>query len=252
MNKMSADNHQDNPEQKGELTQNVELVLRELEERRSLRVHSRLRMFFWDSTVRLTYALKRFFDIVLSFLALIILSPLFLLIAIIIKMTSRGPVFFVQERVGYYGRSFLFYKFRSMYVDAEARKRALMEQNESKDGVIFKMKNDPRITPFGRIIRKTSMDELPQLLNVLLGDMSLVGPRPPLPSEVQQYSLDDRKRLNVKPGITCIWQVSGRSDIPFKKQVELDKEYIQSQSLWNDLLVLLRTIPAILSGRGAY
>ena len=252
MNKMSADNHQDNPEQKGELTQNVELVLRELEERRSLRVHSRLRMFFWDSTVRLTYALKRFFDIVLSFLALIILSPLFLLIAIIIKMTSRGPVFFVQERVGYYGRSFLFYKFRSMYVDAEARKRALMEQNESKDGVIFKMKNDPRITPFGRIIRKTSMDELPQLLNVLLGDMSLVGPRPPLPSEVQQYSLEDRKRLNVKPGITCIWQVSGRSDIPFKKQVELDKEYIQSQSLWNDLLVLLRTIPAILSGRGAY
>lgn len=238
--------------QEGELTQNVEILLRELEERRSLRVHSRLRMFLWDTTVRLTYALKRLFDIVLSFLALILLSPLFLLIAIIIKMTSRGPVFFVQERVGYYGRSFLFYKFRSMYVDAEARKRALMEQNESKDGVIFKMKNDPRITSAGRILRKTSMDELPQLLNVLLGDMSLVGPRPPLPSEVQQYSLEDRKRLNVKPGITCIWQVSGRSDIPFKKQVELDKEYIQSQSLWNDLLVLLKTIPAILSGRGAY
>jgi len=249
---MSADKHQDPHKQEGELTQNVELALRELEERRSLRVKSRLRMFLWDTTVRLTYALKRFFDIVLSLLALILLSPLFLLIAIIIKTTSRGPVFFVQERVGYYGRSFLFYKFRSMYVDAEARKRALMEQNESKDGVIFKMKNDPRITPFGRIIRKTSMDELPQLLNVLLGDMSLVGPRPPLPSEVQQYSLDDRKRLNVKPGITCIWQVSGRSDIPFKKQVELDKEYIQSQSLWKDLVVLLRTVPAILSGRGAY
>ena len=249
---MSDEKHHDDPEQKGELTQNVELVLRELEERRSRQVRSRMRMFFWDSTVRLTYALKRFFDIILSFLALILLSPLFLVIAIVIKMTSRGPVFFVQERVGYYGRSFLFYKFRSMYVDAEARKRALMEKNESKDGVIFKMKNDPRITPVGRIIRKTSMDELPQLLNVLLGDMSLVGPRPPLPSEVQQYSLDDRKRLNVKPGITCIWQVSGRSDIPFKKQVELDKEYIKSQSLWNDFLVLLRTIPAILSGRGAY
>lgn len=249
---MSGKQHQDQIEEKGELTQNVEIVLRELEERRSHRVHSKLRMFLWDTTVRLTYALKRFFDIVLSILALILLSPLFLLIAVIIKLTSRGPVFFVQERVGYFGRSFLFYKFRSMYVDAEARKRALMEQNESKDGVIFKMKNDPRITPFGRIIRKTSMDELPQLLNVLLGDMSLVGPRPPLPSEVQQYSLDDRKRLNVKPGITCIWQVSGRSDIPFKKQVELDKEYIQSQSLWNDLRVLLRTIPAILSGRGAY
>ena len=114
------------------------------------------------------------------------------------------------------------------------------------------MKNDPRITPVGRILRKTSMDELPQLLNVFLGDMSLVGPRPPIPSEVQQYSLEDRKRLNVKPGITCLWQVSGRSDIPFKQQVELDKEYIRSQSLWKDLLVLLRTIPAILSGRGAY
>ena len=249
---MSADKHPNPHGQEENLGQDVALVLRELEERRSLRLRSRLRMFLWDTTVRLTYALKRFFDIVLSFLALVLLSPLFLLIAIIIKTTSRGPVFFVQERVGYYGRSFLFYKFRSMYVDAEARKRALMEQNESKDGVIFKMKNDPRITPFGRIIRKTSMDELPQLLNVLLGDMSLVGPRPPLPSEVQQYSLDDRKRLNVKPGITCIWQVSGRSDIPFKKQVELDKEYIQSQSLWNDLMVLLRTIPAILSGRGAY
>lgn len=249
---MSADKHQDPYKKEGELTQNVELALRELEERRSLRVKSRLRMFLWDTTVRLTYALKRFFDIVLSFLALVLLSPLFLLIAIIIKTTSRGPVFFVQERVGYFGRSFLFYKFRSMYVDAEARKKALMEQNESKDGVIFKMKNDPRITPVGRILRKTSMDELPQLLNVLLGDMSLVGPRPPLPSEVQQYSLDDRKRLNVKPGITCIWQVSGRSDIPFKKQVELDKEYIQSQSLWKDLVVLLRTVPAILSGRGAY
>ena len=249
---MSVDKHLDHHEQEDDLTQNVEILLHELEERRSLRVHSKMRMFLWDSTVRLTYALKRFFDIVLSFLALIVLSPLFFLIAVVIKMTSRGPVFFVQERVGYYGRSFLFYKFRSMYVDAEARKRALMELNESKDGVIFKMKNDPRITPVGRILRKTSMDELPQLLNVLLGDMSLVGPRPPLPAEVQQYSLDDRKRLNVKPGITCIWQVSGRSDIPFKKQVELDKEYIQSQSLWNDLMVLLRTIPAILSGRGAY
>ena len=249
---MSVDKHLDHHEQEDDLTQNVEILLHELEERRSLRVHSKMRMFLWDSTVRLTYALKRFFDIVLSFLALIVLSPLFFLIAVVIKMTSRGPVFFVQERVGYYGRSFLFYKFRSMYVDAEARKRALMELNESKDGVIFKMKNDPRITPVGRILRKTSMDELPQLLNVLLGDMSLVGPRPPLPAEVQQYSLDDRKRLNVKPGITCIWQVSGRSDIPFKKQVELDKEYIQSQSLWNDLMVLLRIIPAILSGRGAY
>lgn len=239
-------------ENKGSLTQNLVVLLRELEDRKSSRVRSKLRILVWDATVHFSYALKRLFDIVLSLLALIVLSPLFVLIAIIVKTTSRGPVFFVQERVGYFGRSFLFYKFRSMYVDAEARKKALMELNESGDGVIFKMKKDPRITPVGRILRKTSMDELPQLLNVLLGDMSLVGPRPPLPSEVQQYTLEDRKRLNIKPGITCIWQVSGRSDIPFKKQVELDKEYIQSQSLWKDLLVLLRTIPAILSGRGAY
>ena len=243
---MSGHRHQD------DLTNNLTSLLREMEERRHKKVRSKLRMFFWDSTVRISYALKRFFDIVLSVLMLVALSPLFIVIATVIKMTSRGPVFFIQERVGYYGRSFMFYKFRSMYVDAEERKRALMEKNESRDGVIFKMKNDPRITPFGRILRKTSMDELPQLLNVLLGDMSLVGPRPPLPSEVRQYSLEDRKRLNIKPGITCIWQVSGRSDIPFKKQVELDKEYIQSQSLWKDLLVLLRTIPAILSGKGAY
>ena len=243
---MSGHRHED------DLTNNLTSILREMEERRHKKVRSKLRMFFWDSTVRISYALKRFFDIVLSVLMLVALSPLFIVIATVIKMTSRGPVFFIQERVGYYGRSFMFYKFRSMYVDAEERKRALMERNESKDGVIFKMKNDPRITPFGRILRKTSMDELPQLLNVLLGDMSLVGPRPPLPSEVRQYSLEDRKRLNIKPGITCIWQVSGRSDIPFKKQVELDKEYIQSQSLWKDLLVLLRTIPAILSGKGAY
>ena len=237
---------------KEDLTRNVSVLLKELEERRTMRFRSKLRMFAWDATVRLSYALKRFFDIILSFIALIMMMPLFVLIAIVIKLTSRGPVFFVQERVGCYGRYFLFYKFRSMYIDAEERKKELLAQNESGDGVIFKMKNDPRITPVGRILRKTSMDELPQLLNVFLGDMSLVGPRPPIPSEVQQYSLEDRKRLNVKPGITCLWQVSGRSDIPFKQQVELDKEYIRSQSLWKDLLVLLRTIPAILSGKGAY
>ena len=242
----------DDQHKENETTQNLTSLIRELEDRRTRWVHSRMRMFLWDATVRLSYALKRFFDVVLSILALIVLSPLFIVIAVLVKLTSRGPIFFVQERVGYYGRSFMFFKFRSMYVDAEARKRALMKLNESGDGVIFKMKNDPRITPIGRFLRKSSMDELPQLLNVLLGDMSLVGPRPPLPSEVQQYTLEDRKRLNVKPGITCIWQVSGRSDIPFRQQVELDKEYIQSQSLWKDLLVLLRTVPAILSGRGAY
>jgi len=227
-------------------------LLQELGERSSIGSNTVRRMYAWNATVKLSYGLKRFFDIVLSLAALIVLLPLFIVIAVIIRTTSRGPVFFIQERVGYYGRHFLFYKFRSMYQDAEARKQELLSRNQSSDGVIFKMKDDPRVTPIGRILRKTSMDELPQLLNVIFGDMSLVGPRPPLPSEVEQYSLEDRKRLNVKPGITCFWQVSGRSSIPFKRQVELDKEYIRSQSLWTDLVVLLRTIPAILSGRGAY
>ena len=127
-----------------------------------------------------------------------------------------------------------------------------MAQNESKDGVIFKMRNDPRITPVGRIMRKYSIDELPQLWNVLRGDMTLVGPRPPVPSEVAQYTLEERKRLSVIPGITCTWQISGRSDIPFHEQVRLDKEYIRTHGVWNDLRILLRTIPAILTGRGAY
>ena len=169
-----------------------------------------------------------------------------------LSAASPGPIFFVQTRVGYFGRHFRFYKFRSMYQDAEKRKQALLAQNQSADGVIFKMKHDPRITPIGRIIRKTSIDELPQFFNVLFGDMSLVGPRPPLPSEVQQYTLEDRKRLNVKPGLTCLWQIRGRSDIPFKEQVKLDKEYIQSNSLWQDLKILIQTIPAIISGKGAY
>ena len=139
-----------------------------------------------------------------------------------------------------------------MYIDAEARKKELEAMNEMNGGVLFKMKEDPRITKAGKIIRKTSIDELPQLWNVFKGDMSLVGPRPALPSEVNQYSLAERRRLEVIPGITCIWQVSGRSDIPFDKQVGLDVEYIESQSLWLDIKLLLLTIPAVLLGRGAY
>ena len=127
-----------------------------------------------------------------------------------------------------------------------------MKYNESGDGVIFKMKDDPRITPVGRIIRRFSIDELPQLFNVLLGDMSLVGPRPPLPSEVQTYTLEERKRLNITPGITCLWQISGRSELSFRQQMELDKAYIASRSTWKDFQILLKTIPAILTGRGAW
>jgi exopolysaccharide biosynthesis polyprenyl glycosylphosphotransferase len=234
------------------LDRDIRDILNELNDRRSHHSVSRLKQVAWRVTVRGTYIFKRFADLVISELALIALSPLFLLLAIVIKLTSRGPVFFVQVRVGRYGRHFRFYKFRSMYVDAEERKKALLAQNQSADGVIFKMKNDPRITPVGKLLRRTSMDELPQLLNVLFGDMSLVGPRPPVPSEVQQYTMNDRKRLEVKPGLTCLWQVSGRSDIPFKQQVRLDQEYIRAMGIKNDLVILLRTIPAILTGKGAY
>ena len=139
-----------------------------------------------------------------------------------------------------------------MYVYAEEQRSELLKYNESGDGIIFKMKDDPRITPIGRILRRFSIDELPQLFNVLLGDMSLVGPRPPLPSEVQTYTLEERKRLNITPGITCLWQISGRSELPFYQQMELDKAYIASRSIWGDFLILLKTIPAILTGRGAW
>ena len=214
--------------------------------------HIQLRMLIWHITIRTSKAFKRTMDILLSLLAISLGSPVFIITALIVKVTSPGPIIFSQVRVGKYGRHFKFYKFRSMYIDAEARKAELMKHNESKDGVIFKMKKDPRITPFGRFIRKFSLDELPQLFNVLLGDMSLVGPRPPLPSEVKTYSLEERKRLNITPGITCIWQVSGRSELPFSKQIALDKEYIASQSAWKDFLILLKTIPAILTGKGAW
>ena len=195
---------------------------------------------------------KRWIDVCGSLAAIILLMPLFIVIAIWLKLDSPGPLFYRQVRIGLYGRPFFFYKFRSMYIDSDARRAALEKENESKDGVLFKMKNDPRITRCGRFIRKYSIDEAPQFFNVLLGDMSLVGPRPPLPSEVAQYSLDDRKRLEILPGITCIWQISGRSDIPFREQVVLDKEYIRGQSFWKDVLILFKTIPAVLTGKGAY
>ena len=230
------------------------LALRQELKRPSVFHHNQiqLRMLLWHITIRTSEAFKRFMDIVLAIFAIIAGSPVFLLTALLVKLTSPGPIIFSQVRGGKHGRHFKFYKFRSMYIDAEARKAELMKLNESGDGVIFKMKRDPRITPIGRFIRKFSIDELPQLFNVLLGDMSLVGPRPPLPSEVRTYTLEARKRLNITPGITCLWQVSGRSELPFSKQIALDKEYIASRSAWKDFLILLKTIPAILTGRGAW
>jgi len=195
---------------------------------------------------------KRILDIVVSATALALLSPLFLIVALWIRFDSKGPIFFSQIRVGKNGQKFIMWKFRSMYIDAEKRKVALMKKNEMRGGVLFKMKNDPRITPIGNFIRKFSIDELPQLWNVLIGDMSLVGPRPPLPNEVTQYTSYQHQRLNVTPGITCIWQVSGRSTIPFPEQVEMDLRYIANQSFFYDLTLLLQTIPAVLGTQGAF
>lgn len=195
---------------------------------------------------------KRVLDIVVSSLMLIALSPVLVLVALAIKAESAGSLFFKQERVGLNGKHFTMWKFRSMFKDAEARRAQLEVKNEMQEGVLFKMKHDPRVTRVGALIRKTSIDELPQLLNVLQGSMSLVGPRPPLPSEVAHYSANDRKRFQVQPGITCIWQVSGRSDIPFKEQVTLDIDYIHQRNIWLDIKLLLLTIPAVLLCRGAY
>ena len=230
----------------------LDRLVEELASRRRVGTRRSFRLRAWRMTVAGSYAAKRVLDVVGSLLGMILLSPVYLAIAAAVKLTSRGPVFFSQVRVGRYGRHFRFYKFRSMRVDAEAQKAALLDRNESKDGVIFKMKDDPRITKVGRFLRRTSLDELPQLWNVFIGDMSLVGPRPPVPSEVAEYTLDDRKRLDVIPGITCLWQIKGRSEIPFNEQVRLDKEYILAPSVWKDIVILFKTIPAIIGGKGAY
>lgn len=213
---------------------------------------SRYKILLWNFTIKFSYFLKRLIDILVSAAALLVALPFFIILAIAIRIESRGNALFTQKRVGKDGRHFKFYKFRSMVPDAEKLKDKLVQDNESKDGVIFKMKKDPRITKIGAFIRKFSIDELPQLFNVLIGDMSLVGPRPPVPREVAEYTLEDRKRLHAKPGITCTWQISGRSNIPFKIQAELDKEYIRSKSFWKDIKILLLTVPAVITGKGAY
>lgn len=177
--------------------------------------------------------------------------PIFCAVALAIKLEDGGPIFFRQVRVGKDGRLFRMYKFRSMTQNAEALKAGLMAQNEMPGGVLFKIRRDPRVTRVGRICRRLSIDELPQILNVIQGHMSLVGPRPPLPSEVALYDSRQRRRLTGTPGITCLWQVSGRNDIDFAGQVRLDIEYIERQTLAMDVAILMRTVPAVLSGRGA-
>jgi exopolysaccharide biosynthesis polyprenyl glycosylphosphotransferase len=193
---------------------------------------------------------KRVMDVLGAALALLLSTPVLAIVAVAIKLEDRGPVFFGQERSGLYGRTFRMWKFRSMSVDAEAQKGALAGHNEM-DGPVFKMRADPRVTRVGRFLRRTSLDEFPQFWNVLRGDMSLVGPRPPLPDEVARYARWQMRRLSMKPGITCIWQVSGRNDVDFDTWMRLDLQYIDAWSLFLDVKLLARTVPAVLRGSGA-
>jgi lipopolysaccharide/colanic/teichoic acid biosynthesis glycosyltransferase len=237
---------------------NSKLLYRELGSH-GTRIHSlQLAWSFWKA--RTAWILrsksfglvKRIIDIIASATALIVLAPTFLVIAVAIKSCDGGSVLFWQNRVGRWGKVFRFPKFRSMKPDAELTRAKLLAQNHHGSSVTFKIPRDPRVTPVGRVLRRFSLDELPQLWCVLNGDMSLVGPRPALPSEVEHYTLEQRRRLDVVPGLTCIWQVSGRADVPFPRQVEMDVAYIENQSLGQDLRLIMRTIPTIAVGKGAY
>ena len=195
---------------------------------------------------------KRTLDVVASAAALVIFSPVLLLIALAIKLTDNGPVLFWQRRVGMFGEIFDFPKFRSMVVDADKIVDKLAAHNHHGDSITFKIKRDPRVTKIGFLLRRFSLDEVPQLWCVLRGQMSLVGPRPALPREVQWYTQEQRRRLGVRPGLTCIWQVSGRADVPFERQVEMDVEYVEKHNFWLDLRLVASTVPAVITGRGAY
>jgi len=196
--------------------------------------------------------IKRIFDFVASFFGLIVLSPLFLIIAIAIKLESpKGNVFYSQTRLGKNQTPFRMYKFRSMEMNADQKLKDLLKDNEI-DGAMFKMKNDPRVTKVGHFIRKYSIDELPQLINVLIGNMSLVGPRPPLPREVEKYSENEKRRLLVKPGCTGLWQVSGRNDIDFYGMVRIDLNYIENRSFYLDVKIIMKTVKIMLIPNAAY
>ena len=194
---------------------------------------------------------KRLLDILVSGFLLVVLSPLLVVVGLLVKATSPGPAIFSQERIGMNRRRFRMHKFRSMYRDAEQRRQEVEHLNEMKGGPVFKILNDPRITPLGRIIRQSSLDELPQLWNVFKGEMSLVGPRPPLPSEVRRYEWADQRRLSIRPGITCLWQIGGRSQLDFEQWMELDRQYIENWTFWLDLEILITTIPVVLLRKGA-
>lgn len=213
---------------------------------RILAGHVPARQFAWQYLV-----VKRVFDVVVAMLMLVAIAPLLALIAVVIKLDSPGPIFFRQIRIGWKGQPFYMYKFRSMRQDAEALLEELLGQNEAS-GLMFKISNDPRITRVGRVIRRFSLDELPQLLNVLEGTMSMVGPRPPLPNEVGNYQERSLRRLEAVPGMTGMWQVCRGPEISFTEMVEMDLQYIENWSLALDMIILLKTAPAVLTARGAY
>jgi lipopolysaccharide/colanic/teichoic acid biosynthesis glycosyltransferase len=194
---------------------------------------------------------KRAFDIVFSIIGLVVLSPTLLIIALVIKLYDNGPVIYASDRVGKKGKVFRFYKFRSMCVNADEIYNELVANNET-GGLTFKMKDDPRITGIGKFLRQTSLDELPQLFNILKGDMSFVGPRPPLKREVKEYTQTELERLSVLGGLTCYWQISGRSSVDFDTMIMLDRKYINDRSFWTDIKMIFLTIPAVIKGEGAY
>jgi len=213
--------------------------------------------FFWQRScwvlqIKGSVWLKRFLDFVISAALLVLLVPLFLIVALLIKLSDGGPVLYWQTRVGRWGKELRFPKFRTMVAQADELKNSLQSLNHHGTGITFKIRKDPRVTGIGRVLRKYSIDELPQLWLVFKGEMSLIGPRPPIMEEVVRYGLVDRLRLDILPGLTCIWQVSGRGDLSFQRQMEMDLEYIENQSFWLDLKILLKTIPAVVTGEGAY
>jgi lipopolysaccharide/colanic/teichoic acid biosynthesis glycosyltransferase len=216
------------------------------------RVARKSDLWMRKATIALNRIVKRQIDVVGSFLLLLISSPLLIVVALAIKLNDGGPIFFRQLRVGKHGKAFLVPKFRSMVPRAEHMLEKLAAENHHGDSITFKMKRDPRITPVGRFLRRFSIDEIPQLFCILQGDMSLVGPRPALLREVAHYTQRQRRRLEAVPGLTCIWQVSGRGDIPFDQQLRMDLDYIERQNLLLDSKLLLLTVPAVLTGRGAY
>lgn len=213
---------------------------------------ARIKQMRWRCIVRLAFAMKRLLDFCGSIFALMLFSPIFLISILAIKRYDNGPIFYKQDRVGEAGRLFTMLKFRTMLLNADGIKEQLLDRNQHAGGITFKLKDDPRITKPGKWLRRFSVDEFPQLINVLRGEMSLVGPRPPVPREVALYGARHLRRLRAKPGLTCLWQIGGRAEIDFEGQVRLDLQYIHSQSLRQDLLILIKTIPAVIIGRGAY